>query len=434
MANKENQLQKFIFNSNSLAEIEYTLTTKTPFFDSIQNFRVNKVFTSTPNNLTLSLSNPKNVGRSIILCSFNQFNELPLNKFMDDVNLEPQINREQNTYISFFINDDTTRWSEEDKNFIAKKYASFAEFLLDIFPNGKHLKIFTSNISNDNKTFLFYILDKMKSEKIESLEIFHLYDILNYLKMYDVNESNIFKKTPNLKEISIDISTSHRYDEYEDFDKCLKTFLNFIGFNKFMKVNLRVEDKNDSIIIANKIIEYSRKLNLDICFIIKIEWNDCFLQEATDYVMKSFNFNSLMINLKKFKLSITNCRSINAFNDENYEVILFYDTFWKFFIGTFPSTVELLILKDINILSNLFYDNLAFQFPFLRKICFHNIHRISRHALYKFEYLRNVVIHGEICVDIPRWVEVVIFCYFNVNIKNSLNTLSDKNNRTTLSD
>uniref|UniRef100_A0A0N5A6N5 F-box domain-containing protein n=1 Tax=Parastrongyloides trichosuri TaxID=131310 RepID=A0A0N5A6N5_PARTI len=470
MITDSTNIQESINKSTSLKEITDIINLLQPN-EEIKNIKVNKIFSNGINYINISLS--KN------LCSSRNIKEVSMEEMMNVMTKEPKINCEHPSFISLSINEEMKDFNENDKIRLSQKYGKIIEFLHSMFPRAKKLCLSIGEENKFNNNFLIYIVDKLNCNMIEEMGIFDVNDILNYGRMYKYNDNDIFNYLPNLKKFSICIyNYFEKYDGFdeeiefflnylslkktitlevycEDNKKSLDITLQILNYSETINLNVNTflcTEWNDNIISkeykfvnnVQKIIQHLttvtisiikfedfKLLNLILTTASNIKSISIYLEKAllhetwkkflnnykkaTEYLKEYLNFNCTSTNLEKIKLYHYRFRNSTCSESRMCNYNLFYDTFMESFIKIFPRTINMICFNYVERLSITFFNTLSSHFNALKSISFLCTFNVPTNALSNVQSLKNIIIHGEMILDIPSWIDIVMFCYYDID-------------------
>uniref|UniRef100_A0A0N4ZI47 BTB domain-containing protein n=1 Tax=Parastrongyloides trichosuri TaxID=131310 RepID=A0A0N4ZI47_PARTI len=478
------EVQEKINEADSLEKICNIIESKTISQNVLQYITVRKTFQQNLNYSSLTLQNPDNVTHSSISCTSGTFQNIPIETLISEISRSDKINRELPTYVGFIIENDTRQWSEDNKNELSKRYAGFAEFLLESFPSAKSLRISDAYDYNERNDFSIYVIEKLKSKNVEDISLMNIMNLIKYLKEHNVTKTNLFKEIPNLKKISLDIHVYETTKELEDIDEHIMKFVNCLKIHKNVILKLNVEDNIESKSVVLKILNTTFKTTIDVRIFLNTEWkeniitknleftNDSlkivrFMYAANIYITKVDDFtrlkliltyaenlealsvyvendlltdiNSKFKNLKDANEYIKSFISFHAtigklkklsiyasifFNDEADDFCMVnspYEIFINNFIIIFPSTILSLSLSFIESLSGKFFNIISENFPSLHTLVFLNNCDVPGDCLFPLKNLRHFITHRDIKIAVPPWIEIVIYCYYDSESYNKIN-------------
>ncbi|CEF59296.1 Hypothetical protein SRAE_X000104700 [Strongyloides ratti] len=190
-------------------------------------------------------------------------------------------------------------------------------------------------------------------------------------------------------------------------------FVNEINDLKSMKVILNTLDK----------LEYVK-----ICIdnsIPKVIYDNCkSLEESKIYINELFNYKCNLKNLIHVKISFGRYHYLEE-NTYGENLKYLYDYMMERIISILPSTIsEVLYLMSADNLPIQIFNKISLQFSSLTTITFILSHYIPENALFQLPSLRNVIFNGERKVNIPSWIETVMFLYFDIDFYYPDDTLS----------
>uniref|UniRef100_A0A0N5A6Z9 PX domain-containing protein n=1 Tax=Parastrongyloides trichosuri TaxID=131310 RepID=A0A0N5A6Z9_PARTI len=232
----------------------------------------NRIFSVGSNNLYLSVTNSNYITNAVILCSYNGLRPMPLNKV--EVSIINELEKGCNfmTYLGVVINHDTRKWSEVNKVLLGQRYSQFVQFLLSVLPRGKSVKLKIAKEYEKDNNFLIYILTKVRSKRVESIELYSLYDILWYSKFIDITRYKVRRQTPYLRTFRLDIESMEKFSNLPNFDKLLKKFLDCFKELKYFSLELCSTDPTNGMKIAFKILGYAEVIDIDVTPDILSRW------------------------------------------------------------------------------------------------------------------------------------------------------------------
>uniref|UniRef100_A0A0N5A4L8 F-box domain-containing protein n=1 Tax=Parastrongyloides trichosuri TaxID=131310 RepID=A0A0N5A4L8_PARTI len=312
------------------------------------------------------------------------------------------------------------------------------------------------------------------SDQIEEISYIELFSLLNYGKEFNLLDSEIFDNKSNLNKFFFYADINKFSYTRENFNNELDAFLKLLSKHKHITYSFSIALNDLSMKIAYKIAEYCEEntIHFQFCFckpITGVSYFDyfdldenvlqiksyitcikmylrefkCFkkleialssLEELesiiinidynfTAYVVKEFgnckNFfrkldNNIFLrivtkNLKKLEISFIENQDINKKEIKHYDRKR--NKILAKLLSYFPNSVKIIMFENINKIEKFVFIQMGFYFPQLETITFKGINEISDVACVKIKSLRNVIIYGELKIEIPPWIDIVIFRY-----------------------
>uniref|UniRef100_A0A0K0F3M6 BTB domain-containing protein n=1 Tax=Strongyloides venezuelensis TaxID=75913 RepID=A0A0K0F3M6_STRVS len=477
MTDVKNDIQTLLDDSISLSEIVESMKANENINKFVKSHGIHKTFSKYFSQLSFRLSNENDALNSDILCCGFGEKMFSIDKIMEILSNVPKICLENVYYIGFDIKDDTRTMSENDRSYLAQKFTYFAEFLYQKCPNASRLWLTNKYNFVGNDDFLIYIIERLKTDKVVEIKPIILEDLLSYSAKYDFVKRRFFSETPNLKIFAVEISTSDLPSHFTDSITPLQKLANCLCKIKNVTLELYVEGNHKSLYIASKILHYASAVNLKINIKQSSSWIEYFqdvnykitndfsniiynLTTVTLFVniledfkiirkfmtllenLKSitlhididilnnvfkqyknievcslkirqyFDFESSIKKLMEFRIHLLSLSNEKSLSDGN-ELFILNNVFLEEMFSIIPTTIKTLHLININGYKLKIFQQFPIKFPFLSTISFLLCINIPENAIYEIKSLRNVVIHGELKVNIPEFVETVIFCYFD---------------------
>uniref|UniRef100_A0A0K0EUD8 TIR domain-containing protein n=1 Tax=Strongyloides venezuelensis TaxID=75913 RepID=A0A0K0EUD8_STRVS len=464
-----------INDSDSLSDIT-KLISKT----NSSNFEIHTRFDYLSSRFEIKISDIKDIRNSDILCSnICETEKISINDMKTILSNQAKINFEMNTIVSFLIEDDTEKLSDNDKVYLASKYSSFFQFIIDQFPNVNELSIFNSFDSTLYSCFILHIYEKLKSTKIKTIGSVYFDELLKYAEKFNFSNHGIFDGFPELHEIYLYVNSNKCYDNLTNINDSMKKFLDYIVKIKDVRLIIGFEWGDiDSIAYALKMLNYGKTINLNIRMEHDYDWNKYLkennynlteeaikikdetkdlilsiseindfkvlrillnslenleniviyvesslpkiildeyksLDEAKLYLKEFFNYRSCLKNLTSARISFGKYYiSQEDSNTENRKHL--YNFMMECIISILPPSIsEVLHLMEAEHMTLEFFEKIGLLFPSLTTISFSLCYYIPAEALFKIPSLRNIVYNGESRVNIPPWIETVMFLYID---------------------
>uniref|UniRef100_A0A0K0FW32 BTB domain-containing protein n=1 Tax=Strongyloides venezuelensis TaxID=75913 RepID=A0A0K0FW32_STRVS len=483
-------IKDLINDCDTLSDITKLLS-KTNSID----YEVHKKYDYLLSCFDIKLSNIDDIRNSDILCS-NMYDheKISINDMKTILSSQPKINFEINNFISFLVEDDTEKLSDDDKIYLASKYSSFFQFIIDKFPNVNELNISNHFDNVSNSCFILHIYGKLKSTEIKKAGSIYFDEILKYAGKYNFSNYGVFDGLPNLHEIYLYIRSNADYDNLSNIDDSIKNFLDYIAKIKDVRLIIGFEcSNNDSLANALKMLNYGKTINLNIQMDHDLDWNKylkennynlsegrmdiknvtksltVFINEINDFKVLKILLNSLenleyiviyienslpkvvldeykslddtkvylkqLFNYRSCLKNLTNARisfgkyytSPEDSNSENIKHL--YNFMMECIISILPSSIsKLLYLMEAENMTLEYFEKIGTLFPSLTTISFLLCYNIPENALYKIPSLKNVAFNGERKVNIPPWIETVVFLYFDSDFYYPDDVVSDNKN------
>lgn len=330
MTSSNTTIQSLSNNSVSLSEIVKSMQGNEVVYKFYKNHGIQKIFFKHLSRLTLQVSNINDVKNSEILCYGFGKNVYTMKKIVVILFYMAKECFENVYYIGIDVKDDTRMMSENDRIFLAKKYAYFIEILYEKCCNASKLWLTNRNHFSGNDNFLLYILERLKTDKVIEIKPIFLEDILSYSIKNDFGEFNLFLNMPNLKVFSVEIFTNELPSYYSDCITPMKKLINCLSKNKNITLDMYIEGTNKSINIASEILNYANEINFNINIKQSSGWIEYFQEinyTITDDFLKIINnltTVSLFIHIiddfkiiKSFMTSLQNLKSISLHIDKD---------------------------------------------------------------------------------------------------------------------
>uniref|UniRef100_A0A0N4Z5Q4 ANK_REP_REGION domain-containing protein n=1 Tax=Parastrongyloides trichosuri TaxID=131310 RepID=A0A0N4Z5Q4_PARTI len=477
MSKCEEDIQKLIDESNSLTEICDIIHKNGS--DSANYFQIHKRYNPGSYIFKVKAENLKDPANTGILLSTFFGSYVSSEKVQEDLSKVPPITKELKKILILEIHDDTREMSKEDKNLLAQKYATFIDFFFNENPNC--LSLMLSNKCQILSDFSIYIIKNIKTDKIESIDIDDIFQIINFTKENDLINNDIFMNMTNLKCFYCSINKFGNFKEIEEFENELNLFLEFMKKHKDINFLFGVRSLKKQMNLACKIVEYGHENGLKIsmkhlsifpdiyfsdniekkCVALKLRRNLCLakinIEELKDLdklklVLSTFvNLKTISVefesdfitkSLKEFKDEIKLLEALkNAFNftttienlkkikisfwqnmerDQNCNIIneKLYDTIFKMILSVFPDTINAIQFNSPNIISESIWNMIASKYTQLEEINLFDVSNIYKNAFSEIKSLKYVVMEMETKVNIPEWVQIVIIKYVIINPHN----------------
>uniref|UniRef100_A0A0N5A0P9 F-box domain-containing protein n=1 Tax=Parastrongyloides trichosuri TaxID=131310 RepID=A0A0N5A0P9_PARTI len=286
------------------------------------------------------------------------------------------------------------------------------KFTIEI-PTKIHTNII-SNISNNIKNFL-KCLSEIKNITLE----LYVKDVplsMNVaVKILKISEKINLKTSLFLDTNWNIIFTSPRTKLISD---------SYLLINHLTMTNITIT-QIDEFNLIYMILTYARELKyLSICFsnriLIQLLYQFSTINECLRTLKNNFNFLSTLKKLQKVILYDIN------FNEVTPDVLIrsgfntLHEALMESLISILPTSVTTLNLYSIHTLNITFFDKISATLPYFQTIHFNKILNVPHHALYRVPTLKNVIIHGEIPLHIPTWIDVVVFCYHDEILNNDI--------------
>uniref|UniRef100_A0A0N4Z826 KH domain-containing protein n=1 Tax=Parastrongyloides trichosuri TaxID=131310 RepID=A0A0N4Z826_PARTI len=472
MDHKLKKLQENVDSTNSIMEIQEMIRSEETLDSS--KIQVHKVFSNSRNFISLSLTNYENIRNAEIMCSYENMRPVPIHSMKKSIILEEEINIEHVTFVGVQINDDTKAFSEQNKTILAKRYAGFISFLINSYPNAKKLKLQLNEKIRINNNFLIYLMERIKSDKIEVIETLNLHDIIRYGELYNFEHSLMFKEIPCLKKVIVQVHENECYEYIlKKKTSIIKKFLYLLNTFSIVNLHLIINDNDKTRSVVDEILNYGETIAMTTSITLNTNW-------CSGIITNKYKFNNNSVRLvnylkvcdfeieegndiEKLKIILSECRSLkylnvninnenlykmwgmdykNAFmelyldkfrspieelnnlcfqtkkSDGDNDLDNFTIEFLESFIKIFPQSVNILYLKNIKSLSLKFFENITNTFYGLETILFSNITNIPQIACFKIYGLKNVIIYDNITLLIPRYVDIVLFCVKDTDVSN----------------
>uniref|UniRef100_A0A0N5A753 DUF4145 domain-containing protein n=1 Tax=Parastrongyloides trichosuri TaxID=131310 RepID=A0A0N5A753_PARTI len=470
--------EKIINESQSLNEIFSIVRSNACFSRSIKQYKVNKEWKISSRSFYIKIEDkdgPK------IFVSCGEYKNESIESIKPIINNFTPIEREEELSISIEIENNVKELLKDDEHNLAENIASFIEFLFDKMPNAR-----TLNISCQDYISVI-IISKIKSCNIHEINGLDMFHILKYAKNCDLSESDFHRSISKLKTLFIYINEQENSLSIENYEKEFEAFLKIMSDNKSVTFSFHIDEDDLSKQIMERICDYAAKMNVKIkfslnygldnkyfksddefediitktapstdfvfffidtvnCFkrlkvilntfenleAIKISsFNDIIQDEFTKYdtlekfcefLKDIFNYKGTIKTLKKLEISL----DIHVYNEElKAKYGEYRDKFLEAMLNVFPDTVEILLFKRISEIGDIVFDKISTQFTNLKTISFLQTYAIPIDAFSKIQTLRNVAIHGELQVNIPKWIEIVMFLYYDIDYYYGCDNISE---------
>uniref|UniRef100_A0A0N5C2T3 BTB domain-containing protein n=1 Tax=Strongyloides papillosus TaxID=174720 RepID=A0A0N5C2T3_STREA len=490
MSSESIQIKDLINDCDTLSNITKLLS-KT----NLNDYEIHKKFDYLSSCFDIQISNIEDIRNSDILCNNMYDNEkVSINDMKTILSDQPKINFEINNFISFSIEDDTEKLSDDDKIYLASKYSSFFQFIIDQFPNVNELNISNGFDNISSSCLILHIYEKLKSTKIKKAGSIFFDEILKYAEKYNFSKHGIFDGLPKLHEIYLYIRSNTNYNNLSNINGSIKDFLGYIAKIKDVRLIIGFEcADNDSLENALIMLNYGKTLNLNIQMDHDLDWNKYLkennynlsegrinikdetkslmvsideindfkvlkillnslenlqyiviyvenslpkvildkyksLDDAKLYLKELFNYRSCLKNLTNARISFG--KYYTPPDDSNGENIKhLYNFMMECIISILPSSIsKLLYLMEAENMTLEIFEKIGILFPSLTTISFLLCYNIPENALYKIPSLRNVAFNGERKVNIPPWIETVVFLYFDSDFYYPDDVVSDNKN------
>uniref|UniRef100_A0A0K0E2U6 BTB domain-containing protein n=1 Tax=Strongyloides stercoralis TaxID=6248 RepID=A0A0K0E2U6_STRER len=452
--------------------------------DDSNDHEIHKIFNDFSSCFNLKTANINDINNSDILCSDNYLSEkISLEEVKRKISNEEKISFEFADSIVFIIEDNTKDLSNDNIICLAKKYASFFQYVIQHFSNANDLCI-TNGLENvPDSCFLFHIYKNLKSTNIKSIRSFSLEEIVDYAMKYDFLNSNIFDGFERFNEISINLHSCEFLKNLQNIDEHINNFLSYISRDKSVTLNICIEEKegDDSpITYALKILNLSKTFSLNVKIEDSSDWSKYLkennyefndettkiknetisaalfidgvndlqtikiiltsmnklekiifyinesipkmiyeeyksLEESKIYLNKLFNYKSNLKYLTNVRISFKRRRySEDDMDAENLQYL--HDYMLDCIISVLPSSIsKVLYLMELDFLPLQTFNKISSQFSSLTTLSFLLCYNIPENALFQLPSLKNVVFNGERKVNIPPWIEIVLFLYFDID-------------------
>uniref|UniRef100_A0A0N5A4R4 F-box domain-containing protein n=1 Tax=Parastrongyloides trichosuri TaxID=131310 RepID=A0A0N5A4R4_PARTI len=496
MDSGEGNFKELIESTNSMGEIINLMHLNDNLHDYIRSNGFNKVFPKYISHFELKVQDLGDVRRSEIMCSGLNNIRYSMSDMIYIIETAPKICLENVYYIGCNVVDDTTTLSEEDRVYLGNKYCDFLMFLSANCPNASRLWL-SKKLNNDNTDgFLVYILENFKSDRIKEIKPIFLDDITSYGKKYNFIDKNFFHYTPNLNIFSLEICHNETSSQNVTFNSMLEKFLDSLSRVKDILLEIYVDGNENSIIVANQIMEYCEIIglkssvkqssgwieyfqlkgyklskeflsifdkitsisifinNLKDCAILRPIMNELEnlksasfhinidlikavfgennkkLEYALACLKKYINFKSSIINFTEIRLHLLSlsCDGFDV-NEKDSDMDILYHHFLKYFFTILPNTVTTMYLININHVKVELFDEISRLFPDLETISFLLCTHLPKNILVNFHNLQHIIIHGELEIIVPKWIEIIVFCYFDADLCTGFdNKISRRNN------
>uniref|UniRef100_A0A0N5A5Q7 F-box domain-containing protein n=1 Tax=Parastrongyloides trichosuri TaxID=131310 RepID=A0A0N5A5Q7_PARTI len=374
------------------------------------------------------------------------------------------------------IETDTRNLSKSDKEVLAKKYSSFIEFLFDVLPNCTRINIKNINKFEDFDSFLIFIIKNIKSDKVKTIGLYDIFQILYYAKDFNLLENDIFGNMSNLDKVVLYLDKWHNLKTLETFENEFETFLTFLSSHKYLNYEFEIRNNQLCYETTCRIIKYGRSNDLkirikhlsffsDMYFEEDAKENDTIqllmhnvsyacvnIEEMEDFkklkiILNNFDslvilkveleYNFLINNLKNIdndeelieklknalnytcplrKLNILELNTWQEYECENEKYNLLMEKIFEIILSIFPNTITELSLFVNNFTSSI-SNYIALKFPYLKTIELYPSKEMDVEAFSKMKSLKNVIYFFNVRkVDIPEWIEIVKISWLNSEI------------------
>uniref|UniRef100_A0A0N4ZLC8 KH domain-containing protein n=1 Tax=Parastrongyloides trichosuri TaxID=131310 RepID=A0A0N4ZLC8_PARTI len=462
----EEKNHKILDGISSLTEIASLGETDSNFFMEVKEYSVKRTFDIQEPSFTIII-NDLNYNISVTGGKFDEI--LSLERMQKNIKNTSKINLENSSTIIIFINELPIIEKLDKILDLSKNIAVFIEFLFENYFNATSLHLIYSS-SASCPGLPLHILRLIESDRIKTLEGITINNIISYAASISLETYNILAGLPNLKEYSMNIiSSTIRHPKME---RKLTTFFHYLKQKNdcILKVTTNVDIEKDELL--NTILKECEKINLvvniktnttindsllptiinispynipnfiyhitkiemalnlfddynhlqqiltvcynleNIIIYVTPEFIDDILEKETtsegirNIVKNAFSFhgslkklNSIFINFEK---------SIRKVSDGKKSFIAFL---FNAIMSVMPEKVTTMSMENVDFINIGNSRMITMKFPFITRLSLCNCENIPYDMLEKLNYLRYVSIYGDIRINIPSWVEIVIFRY-----------------------
>uniref|UniRef100_A0A0N4ZW28 ORC_WH_C domain-containing protein n=1 Tax=Parastrongyloides trichosuri TaxID=131310 RepID=A0A0N4ZW28_PARTI len=486
MDNSQVTNQKFIDESESLSEISNFVISNSCFSRSIYDCKVKKEWFSFSKNFSLQIKNindPKNIK---LFVSNLDYKDESTESMINIINESPFISREDESRISVCMSNSTKELNEDDKSLLADKIASFIDFLLEKFPNATNLCIYNCGSLPKFDDFTCLIISKINAcNYINEINGTDIFNILTYAKNHDLSTINFFKNFPNLHSFVICIDALENPPLIENYENEIGELLKFMSIHKNITFNFFMDDDTLSKEIMERICDNVDNMSLNVNIVYGLintffkndnEFEDivikikpyttffCFVVDSMDSFKRLETILRTFENLERLSITVDSDMIRNEIKKygsmekfiETFENVFNYkgtikklnkleiifdlyeydekikaaydklrDKYLEKMLSIFPDNIKVLSFQQVNSIGDIVFDQISTLFPNLETISFLLTYNVPKEAFSKLQSLRHVVIHGELDVNIPEWVEIVLFCYYDSDFYYGCDNISE---------
>uniref|UniRef100_A0A0N5C412 F-box domain-containing protein n=1 Tax=Strongyloides papillosus TaxID=174720 RepID=A0A0N5C412_STREA len=438
MSYENTYIQTFINKCDSLSDITNVIS-----LNRIKDYRIPHTVKCKESSFVLSRTTGEDINNTEILCSKYYNNEgVSKAQMMRYICEKSKKELDGVSCIKIFISDDTRHLSEENRRYLAKCYSSFSQFLLEKFEKATEISIINGFGSEKiNDSFVFQIIETLKTNSIQSLTGLDINDIICFGKKCNFMESDIFNEMNELKKVTLSFDTTTDNIDHE-------TVMYFLNYLKMKNISLNVS--TNFMENCSNIVEYCEKVRINFKIDLqsksfklsgierkaadKLSSIQFYLETFNDFVDLEEAINSLAnletikINVGRFvqkivseesfdyiyssyylsqfthfkciskKLSCVEISSVYGYpydDTKMEEVQLFCNYLLEQLISILPETITSLSLLDTNGIEGRTFKKISYELPLLTTILFVRCNDIPEESLIEFRELKNVVFYGD---------------------------------------